>query len=55
MNKRSVLLILCAMLLSLCLSGAAAEESRIVVWRVTAPVINTEVLQTEAFGPDLRP
>ena len=53
MNKRSVLLILCAMLLSLCLSGAAAEESRIVVWRVTAPVINTEVLQTEAFGPDL--
>ena len=53
MSKRSVLLILCAVLLSLCLSGAAAEESRIVVWRVTAPVINTEVLQTEAFGPDL--
>lgn len=53
MSKRSVLLTLCAMLLSLCLSGAAAEESRIVVWRVTAPVINTEVLQTEAFGPDL--
>lgn len=53
MSKRSVLLTLCAMLLSLCLSGASAEESRIVVWRVTAPVINTEVLQTEAFGPDL--
>ena len=53
MSKRSVLLTLCAVLLSLCLSGAAAEESRIVVWRVTAPVINTEVLQTEAFGPDL--
>ncbi len=53
MSKRSVLLALCAVLLSLCLSGAAAEESRIVVWRVTAPVINTEVLQTEAFGPDL--
>ncbi|MBR6954386.1 MAG: hypothetical protein IKH77_05055 [Clostridia bacterium] len=53
MSKRSVLLILCAVLLSLCLSGAAAEESRIVVWRVTAPVINAEALQTETFGTDL--
>ena len=53
MSKRSVLLTLCAMLLSLCLSGAAAEESRIVVWRVTAPVINAEALQTETFGADL--
>ena len=53
MSKRSVLLTLCAMLLSLCLNGAAAEESRIVVWRVTAPAINAEALQTEAFGADL--
>ncbi len=53
MSKRRVLLILCAVLLSLCLSGAAAEKSRIVVWRVTAPAFNTEALQTETFGADL--
>ena len=53
MNKRSVLLILCALLLSLGLSGAQAEESRIVVWRVTAPAINAKALQTETFGADL--
>ena len=53
MSKRSVLLILCALLLALSLGEAAAEESRIVVWRVTAPAINTEALQTETFGADL--
>ena len=53
MSKRNVLLILCALLLSLSLGGAAAEERRTVVWRVTAPDINTRVLQTETFGADL--
>ena len=53
MSKRSFLFILCALLLSCSLCGNLAEESRTVVWRVTAPVINTEALQTETFGADL--
>ena len=53
MSKRNVLLILCALLLSLSLGAAVAEESRTVVWRVTAPAINAEALQTETFGTDL--
>lgn len=53
MSKRSVLFVLCVLLLSIGLCGALAEESRTVVWRVTAPVINTETLQTETFGADL--
>ena len=53
MSKQNVLLILCALLLSLSLGAAVAEESRTVVWRVTAPAINAEALQTETFGTDL--
>ncbi len=53
MSKRRVLLILCALLLSLSLSGAMAEEPRTVVWRITAPAINAEALQLETFGTDL--
>ena len=50
MSKRSVLLILFAVLLTLNLSGCLAdEEPRTVVWRVTAPPLDGNVLQDLTF------
>ena len=50
MSKRRVLLILCAVLLTLHLSSSLADEvPRTVVWRVTAPALDGNVLQNLTF------
>ena len=50
MSKRRVLLILCAVLLTLNLSSSLADEvPRTVVWRVTAPALDGNVLQNLTF------
>ena len=50
MSKRSVLLILCTLLLTLSLSSSLADEvPRTVVWRVTAPPLDGNVLQKLTF------
>ena len=50
MSKRNVLLILCAMLLTLNLNSSLAdEEPRTVVWRVTSPPLDGNVLQNLTF------
>ena len=55
MSKLRIRLCACIALLAVLLCGAALadETSRVVVWRVTAPDIDTEALREETFGTDI--